>query len=366
MAVRGADGSTVQLRPEDPKDASGPDGDMVETASSPRPSLRRPVAPPLDLGSTPAQAAKPSESAELSTSPSPVVNEPATHDETPEQMSRDDISVPPVGLDSAFFDDPLTAEYSEEIDERDTRAALKLTPTVARRRAHLARYVTVTVGLAGALCAAALIKVTAARGHEEHPRLATTSVAAAAAEPALNATTTTEQPSSTMPAPNSVVTDTNGTEGLAIQAQTQPEPPQPAAGSAPTVADHVDTQPGTTPAGSGSAAAPAASHESSGVVPADTSQAASDEPPLDPKEAAKEAAKSKVKARGALEWGKMSDAIAAGEKSVTLDPTDAEAWLILGAAYQEKGDLKNAFRSFRACMDQGKRGPRNECAAMLR
>jgi cytochrome c-type biogenesis protein CcmH/NrfG len=88
--------------------------------------------------------------------------------------------------------------------------------------------------------------------------------------------------------------------------------------------------------------------------------------PLDPKEAAKEAAKAKVKSRGALEWGKMTDAIAAGEQAVALDPTDAEAWLILGAAYQQKGDSKNAVRSFKACMDEGKRGPKNECAAMLR
>ena len=47
-----------------------------------------------------------------------------------------------------------------------------------------------------------------------------------------------------------------------------------------------------------------------------------------------------------------------------LDPTDGEAWLILGAAYQEKGDMKNARRSYKACLEQGKRGPKYECAAM--
>jgi Flp pilus assembly protein TadD len=49
---------------------------------------------------------------------------------------------------------------------------------------------------------------------------------------------------------------------------------------------------------------------------------------------------------------------------VALDPTDGEAWLILGAAYQEKGDMKNARRSYKACLEQGKRGPKYECAAM--
>jgi Flp pilus assembly protein TadD len=47
---------------------------------------------------------------------------------------------------------------------------------------------------------------------------------------------------------------------------------------------------------------------------------------------------------------------------VALDPSDAEAWLILGAAYQEKGDAANARRSFKSCLSEGKRGPKWECA----
>jgi Flp pilus assembly protein TadD len=97
--------------------------------------------------------------------------------------------------------------------------------------------------------------------------------------------------------------------------------------------------------------------------PADTATAApapTEAPELDPKAAAKE----KNSARSLLERGKMGDAIEAGERSVALDPTDGEAWLILGAAYQEKGDMKNARRSYKACLEQGKRGPKYECAAM--
>ena len=77
-------------------------------------------------------------------------------------------------------------------------------------------------------------------------------------------------------------------------------------------------------------------------------------------------AQEKERSRSALERGRVAESIAAGERAVALDPADAEAWLILGAAYQQKGDAKSAARSFKACVDQGKRGPKGECAAMLR
>ncbi|MDP9152343.1 MAG: tetratricopeptide repeat protein, partial [Myxococcota bacterium] len=78
------------------------------------------------------------------------------------------------------------------------------------------------------------------------------------------------------------------------------------------------------------------------------------------------AAKAKTAATSALERGNLAAAVEAGERSVALDPTDGEAWLILGAAYQQKGDTRGAVRSFKACLQQGKRGPKSECAAMLR
>jgi hypothetical protein len=273
---------------------------------------------------------------------------PESHDDA----SRDDISVPPIGLDSAFFSETPAVEGTLEVETRDPRASLKHTPAAIRRRAQLAKYVTVAVALAGVVCAAALVKV--ARGHEEAPRaMAVARIVAATAGPALNAAPTTEHEKSTVLTENSNATDKQ--EPVA-----DPSPAEQSAGSAVTETQAT----GATPPAAGE---PAAAPETATAVPAETSAApAAVEAPLDPKEVAKEAAKAKVKARGALEWGKMGDAIAAGEKSVDLDPTDAEAWLILGAAYQEKGDSKNAIRSFKACLDQGKRGPRNECAAMLR
>jgi len=59
-------------------------------------------------------------------------------------------------------------------------------------------------------------------------------------------------------------------------------------------------------------------------------------------------------------------AVDAGEKSVALDPTDGEAWLMLGAAYQSMGKTAEARRSFSSCVAEGKKGPIGECRAMLR
>jgi cytochrome c-type biogenesis protein CcmH/NrfG len=79
-----------------------------------------------------------------------------------------------------------------------------------------------------------------------------------------------------------------------------------------------------------------------------------------------QAGKNKKEAQAALERGQAADSIDAGERSVALDPSDGEAWLILGAAYQSKGDIKAARRCFRSCIELGKRGDRSECLAMLR
>jgi tetratricopeptide (TPR) repeat protein len=79
-----------------------------------------------------------------------------------------------------------------------------------------------------------------------------------------------------------------------------------------------------------------------------------------------EASHAKTAARNALERGKIAEAIETGERLVALDPADSEAWLLLGAAYQEKGDMKNARRCYKSCVDEGKRGSKADCVAMLR
>jgi hypothetical protein len=254
----------------------------------------------------------------------------------PTGVHRDDSSYPPVDLDNHFFDSHHHARNSEpphEADEHDPRMVLKLTPEVAQRRRNLQKYVKIAVAAASALCLAAVVKVTLARGSGEEGT-ARPIVAAAAAQ-------------QVAPPPVPVVVEPVVAPTPPAETQAAPTPPPPpaetAAPAAPPPAEPV-----------AAAAAPAA-------APAETAAAApaaAAEP--DPKAAAKE----KNACRNALERGKVADAIEAGERSVALDPTDAEAWLILGASYQEKGDMKNARRSYKACLEQGKRGPKYECAAM--
>jgi len=71
-------------------------------------------------------------------------------------------------------------------------------------------------------------------------------------------------------------------------------------------------------------------------------------------------------ARNALEHGKAKDAIDAATRSITVDPTDAEAWLLLGAAQQEAGHAADAHASFLECTKVAKTGNVGECGAMLR
>ncbi len=68
----------------------------------------------------------------------------------------------------------------------------------------------------------------------------------------------------------------------------------------------------------------------------------------------------------ALDGGKLAQAIESGEASVAADPTDGEAWLLLGAAYDQKGRAADARTAYQSCVQKGKRGPVGECAALLR
>jgi cytochrome c-type biogenesis protein CcmH/NrfG len=71
-------------------------------------------------------------------------------------------------------------------------------------------------------------------------------------------------------------------------------------------------------------------------------------------------------ARALLEHGKTKDALEGAARSVALDPTDAEAWLILGAAQLNAGHSKEAREAFVECTKQAKAGPVVECRNMLR
>jgi hypothetical protein len=267
---------------------------------------------------------------------------PPPQPETPQAFSAqeplllpgpEDSSFPPVDLDSHFFD---PKPEDDDTHERDPRMVLKLGPEAARRRAQFQKYVKIAVAAALVLCLAALVKGAVARNHDEPT---THRMTAALVAPPL-------APQPVQAAPE---------QAPALAGQPAPADPPAATETAAAAATRAPTEqapPAAVPGPAEAASAPA--------EPPPTSTDSTEAPTPDPKEAAK----AKRASQAALERGKLADAIESGERSVALDPSDAEAWLILGAAYQEKGDQKNARRSFKSCLEQGRRGPKWECAQM--
>jgi hypothetical protein len=76
-------------------------------------------------------------------------------------------------LDASFFAEGASEAWlTHELELRDPQLLRKMTDNVARRRAHLARYVVGVVGVAVALCLAALIKSAVPAGDDDaraHP-----------------------------------------------------------------------------------------------------------------------------------------------------------------------------------------------------
>jgi cytochrome c-type biogenesis protein CcmH/NrfG len=232
-------------------------------------------------------------------------------------------------LDDELFDEGRVA--------LERRRAL-MSPEARSRRARFARYVIGTVAAATVLCAAAFVKTAFEQGWgvpSQHASAAPSAAAApevAAVEP---------------PAP-------------ALAPAPAPEParapaPEPAVAAAPAPAVAMATEPVTAQPGAAQAPGP----EVAPVEAVQTTQAAAANPAP-----AGNAKKDRESARFALERGDLGGAITSGERSVGLDPTDGEAWLILGAAYQSRGELTEAKRCYRACVDQATRGPKGECRAM--
>ena len=111
-------------------------------------------------------------------------------------------------------------------------------------------------------------------------------------------------------------------------------------------------------------AAPASAAASAAAPPADSAAAAVAS--AAPEVPAKSAAQEKADAQKALERGKNKDAVDAASRSVALDPTDADAWLILGAANMELGKTADARAAFGACVKQSTKGQIGECRSMMR
>jgi hypothetical protein len=230
-------------------------------------------------------------------------------------------------LANRFFDKahetPAPLPVDDVAREVAREAARFESAAFKERQRYLARYVAGAVAASTVICLAAFFRVASAAPdtapHAARASLASTSL------------TTTADPAPAPPVEPSV----------ASPAEAPPAPPAPVvAAIAPTPTPAVDA-----PATNASPSAPAAAPASDGPT----------------------ARQSKDAAMHALEHGNWNAAIAAGERSVRLDPTDGEAWLILGGAYQERGSDRAARHAYASCAQSAKPGhARSECASLAR
>jgi hypothetical protein len=301
---------------------------------------------------------------------------------TPDEMSippMGDLSVEPIA-DRFFSEGELAAAagtnhdlHHEEWDQRAHKSVRKSLPEVVQRRARFAKYVRWAVGGAAVVCLAALarsvvpaspasasLSTVGARlesqqpQQPQQPRESVEPREAPVAKAAVAAIVAAEP----VAAPDSVAAPI-----VAVPPAAPAATEAPAAIEAPAAAPAAAAPAAAAPAAAApAAAAPAAAAPAAAAPAAAAPAAAAPAAPASDKTALQE----KNDSRRALERGKLGDAIAAGERSVALDPTDGEAWLLLGAAYQEKGKNADARRCYSACIKEGKRGPVGECRAMIR
>lgn len=154
------------------------------------------------------------------------------------------------------------------------------------------------------------------------------------------------------PSPARAVALASPLPAAARASHAMPPPPEPVAPLAvmPSLPDPTVISVAASPAPSSSPSIPS-------VAPRDA---------LGPGPAGAAALSAQHAAQEALEHGKVATAIDLGQRAIGLDPSDAESWLILGAAYLQHGDYKKAHRAFADCAAQATRGPRSECSALQR
>jgi DNA-binding response OmpR family regulator len=67
-----------------------------------------------------------------------------------------------------------------------------------------------------------------------------------------------------------------------------------------------------------------------------------------------------------LNAGRSKEAVGFAKRAVDADPSNSEAWIVLGAAQFQLGDRKAARQSYRSCAEQGRGEYVIECKRMLR
>jgi hypothetical protein len=265
--------------------------------------------PPAPAFADPAPAAAPAAAADPGITRQPSVPDPT-------ELSFFDPAT--VSAHVARAHEPSDAHDIHSLSEAEILHRRRGMPDVAARRLRLARVVQITIGTAGALIIlAVLLHLSAGTGQAglgNSPEM-------------LVAPPSTSEPVKTTGA--TVETRPPATAAGVAAAASAPAAPESALDAAPAAA--------LEPAASATAAPAASSAESVALA---------------------------AVAQKALERGKLSDAIDAGEQATTLDPGDARSWLVLGGAYQERGDMQNARRCYTACVQHATRGPVNECRAL--
>ncbi len=245
--------------------------------------------------------------------------------------------------------DQVQSDAGLELDSMDEKAAYKMRPEVRARRARNARYVMWATGFSVLLLVVGLVKHKMARGEQDVAR-GGSAAAEITAPGSAGDTPKVEDKGPMAAAAAPAAADPQAAPGAAGEvkpAEGKPEEVKPAAGEV-----KADEAKGEAKADQAKPADPSAA----GAAPA------TDTPPVSDKTAAQE----KHDCQVALEHSAFKKSIEAGERSVALDPTDAEAWLLLGAAYQSLGNGAEARRAFSSCLKEGKKGPVGECRAMMR
>jgi Flp pilus assembly protein TadD len=245
----------------------------------------------------------------------------ASHEDAFFAQGEENGSFPPSSVDAP------EAEVDETVQRRRR-------PEVIERRARLRRVVTWIVGAAAVLTALVTVKALVTRSR---PPVADTALSVPHQVVASIAMTGTDE-SAPSPAASEVTNEA---------ARSKPdEAPPAAAETAPAEKAPIET-------------APAAPTEPAPTV--ETQQPAEAPAALAPSQAN---TPSKADIRHLIERGRMKDGIAAARATLDADPSDAETYLLLGAALQELGQWKESMAVFGQCIEQATRGPKSECRAL--
>jgi cytochrome c-type biogenesis protein CcmH/NrfG len=239
-----------------------------------------------------------------------------------------------------FFSAPPVTYDEEPAAIVEAEAPVRRVVASPERRRYLGRVVASALALSLAICVAAAVRVATVHADTSVAPPRSQPAQATLSPPAEAVTPVSEEPAETPPGSSALsASSASSAAGAPLPAQA------PVAAAANEVAPATSEVPAAAPV-------PGSDVPTKVDAPVDTDPAAARE--------------AKHTSQHALDRGDAVASIEAGERSTALDPTDAEAWLILGAAYQTRGTYSDARRCFASCVRLAKRGPRGECAALLR